>query len=359
MVPQPLRGKVVVELSQYIAAPVAGQILADFGAEVIKVEAPGGDGSRGLPGTAFGSVYTRSFNTSKSSLVIDTRDAADRARLDALLETADALVSNLSPAALAKLALSPTEARRRFPKLVVTLISGYGQDDPRTCLDTIAQCESGFAWMNGADEATPQVAAGWPIDQFSGLYAALSTAMALADVERRDGCVIDVAMLEVGASALLGPTALMLAEKGRIGQPSGNRDRASAPSSIYPCRDGHVYIYGGLDPYWKKLRQIVGGDAPPIAERIARASEYDALVAGWTRPRARADVLVVLHAAGIPAGAVRRPEEAFDLIRDARPGALTVAAPSGENVPSFPALFDGERPRRHPAPALGGIRTGR
>jgi len=356
MVPQPLRGKLVVELSQYIAAPVAGQLLADFGAEVIKVEAPGGDGSRGLPGTEFGSVYTRSFNTSKSSLVIDTREDADRERLFELLTRADALVSNLSPAALAKLGLAPAEARQRFPRLVVTLISGYGQDDPRTCLDTIAQCESGFAWINGADEATPQVAAGWPIDVFSGMYAAMSTAMALADPTRTEGCVVDVAMLEVATGALMGPAALTLAEGGALGAPTGNRDRASAPSSIYPCRDGHIYIYGGLDPFWKKLRPLVGGEERPIAERIGRAAEYDAMVADWTGQRPRAEVLATLQELGVPAGAVRHPGEALDLLRQARPGAVSAQTATGEYVPSFPVIFDGERPARTPAPVLGGER---
>ena len=111
--PQPLRGRRIIELAQFIAGPTAAQLLADFGAEVIKIEAPGGDGARALPGTRFGSVYARCFNTSKSSVVIDTRKAEDREKLDAHLASADALVSNLAPPALRRLrarsGLNPTE----------------------------------------------------------------------------------------------------------------------------------------------------------------------------------------------------------------------------------------------------------
>ena len=122
--------------------------LADFGAEVVKVEPPRGDGSRTLPGNDFGSYYTRSFNCGKESRVLDLRDTADRARLDEWLTEADALVCNLAPGSLQALGLDGPTLRARFPRLVITLISGYGQGDPRPCMDTVAQCESGYAMLN-------------------------------------------------------------------------------------------------------------------------------------------------------------------------------------------------------------------
>src|SRR5919198_1500898 len=128
-IPQPLRGRRVIELAQFIAGPTAAQLLADFGAEVIKVEAPTGDGSRALPGTKFGSVYARSFNTNKASAIIDTRNEEDRRRLGEMLAAADALVCNLAPGVLRRLELDPGSIRRRFPHLVATLVSGYGQED--------------------------------------------------------------------------------------------------------------------------------------------------------------------------------------------------------------------------------------
>ncbi|MCB5174617.1 MULTISPECIES: CoA transferase [Microvirga] len=352
--PRPLAGKRVIELAQFIAGPTAAQLLADFGAEVVKVEAPTGDGSRALPGTAFGSVYTRSFNTSKASIVIDTRQDADRAKLAELLASADALVCNLAPGALRRLELDGPSIRRRFPRLVATLVSGYGQQDDRTCMDTIAQCESGFAWLNAAEDGSPRISTSWPADFFSGLYAAFSTAMALAEPDRREGCIIDISMMEIAAAMLLGPAALLVSEGGSPAPGTGNRDRASAPSGVYPCRDGHVYIYGGLDPYWAKLRPIVGGRDAPLAERIACAAEFDAQVGAWTASRSCAEVLSAMNQVAIPAGAVRDPVSAVAMIRGLREGAVSRRLETGEHVPSFPALFDGERIVRSPAPSLGG-----
>jgi crotonobetainyl-CoA:carnitine CoA-transferase CaiB-like acyl-CoA transferase len=354
--PRPLAGKRVIELSQFIAGPTAAQLLADFGAEVIKIEAPAGDGSRGLPGTEFGSVYTRSFNTSKESIVIDTRQDADRARLFDLLNSADALVCNLAPGALRRLELDAASIRRRFPRLVATLVSGYGQQDDRTCMDTIAQCESGFAWINGAEDGSPRISTSWPADFFSGLYAALSTAMALAEQNRQDGCIIDISMMEIAAAMLLGPAALLVAEGGTPAPGTGNRDRASAPSGIYPCQDGYVYIYGGLDPYWAKLKAVVGGTDASAGERLARAEEFDRQVSAWTSQRTREAVLTIMNEIAVPAGAVRDPMSAVEMIRGLREGAVSRRLESGEHVPSFPAMFDGERIHRSPAPSLGGSR---
>lgn len=354
--PQPLSGRRGIELAQFIAGPTAAQLLADFGAEVIKIEAPGGDGSRALPGTSFGSVYARCFNTSKTSVIIDTHKAEDRAKLDELLASADALVSNIAPQALRRLGLDPASIRRRFPDLVATLVSGYGQGDERTCMDTIAQSESGFAWLNGAEDGSLRVSTSWPTDFFSGLYAGLSTAMALADRGRARGCIIDISMMEVAAAMLLGPAALTVAEGGQLAPPAGNRDRASSPSGVYLCRDGYVYIYAGLDPYWAKLRPIIGGDDVTMVERIARAAKYDALVARWTASQDKARVLETMRELDIPAGGVLDPFAAVAMIRSLRPSAVTQALASGEHMPSFPALFDGERLPRSPSPPLGGAR---
>ncbi len=356
LLPRPLAGRRVVDLSQFIAGPTAAMLLADFGAEVLKIEAPRGDGSRTLPGTAFGSVYTRCFNAGKASRVLDLRDPADRAALDMLLAEADAFVCNLAPDSLRGLGLDGPTLRARFPRLVILLISGYGQQDARPCMDTLAQCESGYALLNGTEDGTPRIATGWPVDVSSGLYAALACAMAMLD-PRGQGSLIDLSMMEVAAAALLGPAALTVAEGGALGPPTGNRDRASAPSGLFRCADGHVYILGGLDAYWRKLKALTGCalDAP-VAERIARAAEFDTAVETWTRPRSRADVLAALRELQIPCGLVQAPEDALAWIRAQRPGAVSRALPSGEHVPAFPALFDGQRLPRSAAPGIGQAR---
>src|SRR3546814_2375075 len=114
--PRPLAGKRVVELSQFIAGPTAAQYLADFGADVTKIESPQGDGVRTLPGNTYGSYYARSFNTGKRSQVLNLRDPNDRAALDTLLEGADAFICNLAPASLAGLDLQGPTLRARFPR---------------------------------------------------------------------------------------------------------------------------------------------------------------------------------------------------------------------------------------------------
>lgn len=353
--PRPLAGKRVVDLSQFIAGPTAAQYLADFGADVTKVESPAGDGVRTLPGNAFGSYYARSFNTGKASRVLDLRQAPDRAALDAMLADAHCFVCNLAPASLKGLGLDGATLRARFPHLVIALVSGYGQQDARPCMDTIAQCESGFAMLNGNEDGSPRLSTGWPVDMFSGVFAGMSCAMAMLDAGLR-GCLIDLSMMEVAAGMLIGPSQLMIAEGETLDPPMGNRDRASAPSSIYRCADGFVYILGGLDAYWARLRPLVGAREAPIKERIAKAAEFDRAVEAWTLPQRCADVLARMREMQIPCGNVRRPEEALSMIRGLRPGAVSQAMPSGEHVPMFPALFDGRRLPRTATPAVGGPR---
>ncbi|MBV0911857.1 CaiB/BaiF CoA transferase family protein [Anianabacter salinae] len=354
MTPQPLKGRRVVEFSQFIAGPTAAQMLADYGAEVIKVEPPRGDGSRALPGGAHGSAYFRSFNTSKDSHVLDMATQDGQAAFAALLDGAEALICNVAPRALKKLSLDPENLRRRFPHLVATLISGFGQDDDRSCMDTIAQCESGFAWMNGNLDGTPRVSTSWPVDFYSGHYAGMATAMAMLDPVREGGMIVDLSMMEVASAMLLGPAAVLAAEGMPLGAPSGNRDRASAPSGIYRCSDGHVYIYGGLDAYWRALNTEIGAPDASFAERLERAGEYDAHVEAWTGDKTAQDVLAIMARLRIPAGAVRHPAEALDRIRRLRPGAGVTLHSDGQAIPAYPALFDGARIARTPAPPLAG-----
>lgn len=349
--PRPLAGKRIVELSQFIAGPTAAQYLADFGADVLKIEPPRGDGVRTLPGNGFGSFYARSFNTGKRSQVLDLASPEGRQALETLLADADAFICNLAPGSLARLDLRGEALRARHPHLTVVLISGYGQHDDRICMDTIAQCESGFALLNGDEDGSPRLSTGWPVDMFSGMYAGLACAMAVLEGRGR---LIDLSMMEVASAMLLGPAALALSEGETLDPPMGNRDRASAPSSIYRCADGHVYILGGLDSYWTRLRPLIGADDAPIKERIRCAAHFDAQVEAWTLPQTREAVLRRMRDLQIPAGNVRPPGEALALIRGLRPGAVSQALASGEHVPAFPALFDGQRIPRSPTPAIGG-----
>jgi len=348
--PAPLAGRTVVDLSQYIAGAVCGQLLADFGADVRKVEPPSGDPSRALPGTRFGSIYYRSFNTGKTAQALDLRSRAGRSRLDAMLVDADALVMNFGLHTREALGLTWDVLHDAHPHLVVSLVSAHGADDRRTGFDSIAQAASGYAVTNADADGTPRISAGWPTDVLSGTYAAFATAMALADAGRTEGVLVDVAMHDVAMSGLVGPAVLAAAEDGTFRTGTGNRDAAASPSNVYRCADGHVYAYAGLDKHWERLRPVVGGPDGAAAERLADADRYDRVVEAWTSRHPVDEVCRRLAELAIPAGPVRDPVTALRELARERPGAVVATTPDGEAVPQFPATFCGVRPVRRPAP---------
>jgi crotonobetainyl-CoA:carnitine CoA-transferase CaiB-like acyl-CoA transferase len=350
MVPTPLRGLKVVDLSQYIAGAVCGQVLADFGAQVLKVEPISGDPSRALPGSRFGSIYYRTFNTGKQAIALDLRREDDHDRLRDLLADADALVMNFGQRSRERLGLGWPTLHADFPRLVVTLVSAYGAEDPRTCFDSIAQAVSGFAVLNAAEDGRPRISAGYPTDVFSGLYAGLSTAMTLLDAERRDGVLVDVAMIEVAMAALTGPASLIAAEEGAFHAGRGNRDAATAPSNVYRCRDGYAYVYAGLDKHWARLRPLIGADDLDAPTRLADAERLDAVVESWTAGLTVAEVCERMAALEVPAGPVHDPVEALRVIASERPGAVVARTAAGAAVPQFPAVFSGARVARSAAP---------
>jgi crotonobetainyl-CoA:carnitine CoA-transferase CaiB-like acyl-CoA transferase len=340
----------VVDLSQYIAGSVCGQVLADYGADVVKVEPLAGDPSRPLTSSRFGSAYFRTYNTGKSSISLDLHDPADRLRLDELLAGADAVVMNFGLRTRRRLRLDATSLHTKHPHLVVTAVSAYGVDDPRTCFDSIAQAVSGFAVLNADEDGKPSISAGYPTDVFSGMYAATATAMALLDPERAERMEIDVPMVEVAMAALTGPASLVAAEDAAFTPGQGNRDAATAPSNIYRCRDGYCYVYAGLEKHWALLRPVIGGPEATARQRLADPARFDAVVGTWTARHDVAEVCARMQELGIPAGPVRDPVAALRATSAERPGAVVTHEPTGEAVPQYPVTFSGIRPHRRPAP---------
>jgi crotonobetainyl-CoA:carnitine CoA-transferase CaiB-like acyl-CoA transferase len=351
--PQPLAGRTVVELSQYIAGPTCGQLLADFGAHVVKVEPLSGDPSRAFPGTDHGSVYFRTYNTGKDSHPLDLADRSGRDRLEHLLGTADAMVVNFTAATLTALDLNWEAVHRRHPRLVMATLSGFGPGDPRPCMDPVAQAESGFAALNCDADGSPRISAGYPVDHYSGVYAAFAVAMALCDRSRENGLHVDVSMIDVAAAALTAPALMRVAEGGPSVRAAGNRDTTTCPASVFACRDGHCYVYGGLDKHWARLRQLIGGQDLDwnSAERLANADAVEARVSDWTTTRTVQQVAEQLGEIGIPCGVVRDPVDAFAHWNQAT-GLFDVCS-DGQVVPGFPARFDGARLPRTAAPDLG------
>lgn len=358
MTPAPLRDKRVLDLSQYIAGSACCQLLADFGATVTKVEPTSGDPARALGATRFGSTYYRQYNTGKRAVTVDLNDEAGRARLDEMLADSDAVVMNFSPRTLRKHGLDPESLHGRFGDLIVVLISAYGAGDERTVFDSVAQAVSGFGYLNADAEGTPRISAGYPTDVFTGLYAGVSTAMALADHQRRGGMLIDAPMIEVAMSALCGPAVLAGAEEGKVAQGIGNRDAATAPSSTYACADGYAYIYAGLDKHWARLRPLIGGEEAQLAERLADPERFDAMIEAWTRNKTVDQVCDEVTALGIPAGPVADPVRALSEIHRDRRDAVVSVTKEGEAVPQFPVYFNGGRIPRAPAPSLPSPKKG-
>ena len=351
--PQSLARRRIVDLSQFIAGSVCGQLLADFGAQVVKVEPPAGDPARSLRGTDHGSIYFRSYNTSKSSLVVDLETEDGRDQLEELLGVADALVVNFGPRTLRRLGLDWDHLHQRHPHLVMAAVSGYGLDDERTAFDSTAQAESGYAYTNADVDGTPRIGSGYLTDVAAGLYAAFTTAMMLVDPTRSTGTLVDVAMLEVAMSTLVGAELLSGADGGMVQPGAGSRDRATAPSNIYPCRDGYVYAYAGLDKHWDRLRSDVGGPAADALERLDRADEFDAYMAAWTQGRSVEDVCTHLGELGVPVAPALHPVDALGRATERLAGIIARDRDGGA-VPQFPVLIGGERPPRRGAPPLDG-----
>ena len=350
MTPTPLRSKRVLDLSQYIAGSACAQVLADFGATVTKVEPVAGDPARSLGRTRFGSTFFRQYNTGKKSIALDLNEPSDRSQLDVLLSDADAVVMNFSPRTLKKHGLDWNALHALHPELVVVMISAYGDGDPRTAFDSIAQSVSGFGYINAAADGAPRISAGYPTDVFSGLYAGMSTAMALLDDSRSGGVLVDVPMVEVAMSALCGPAMLVGAEEGRVEPGVGNRDGATSPSNTYACVDGFAYVYAGLDKHWELLRPLVGGPEAGLSERLADPERFDAQVEAWTGSRTVDEVVDAVTDLGIAAGPVADPMTALDAIHRNRPDAVVSMRANGEAVPQFPVYFNGSRVPRDPAP---------
>jgi itaconate CoA-transferase len=183
----PLEGITVVALEQAVAAPFATRQLADLGARVIKVERPGGDFARGYDRTVHGqSSYFVWLNRGKESVVLDVKDAADRALLGAMIDRADVFVQNLVPGAAARLGLDASTLRAARPSLVHCSISGYGEDGPyatKKAYDLLIQCETGLVLSTGTPE-TPSKAGFSVADLATGVYAYSGILAALYDRER-------------------------------------------------------------------------------------------------------------------------------------------------------------------------------
>ncbi|MEU5763423.1 CaiB/BaiF CoA-transferase family protein [Nocardia sp. NPDC047648] len=379
---RPLDGVRVLELGNYIAAPTAGRILGDFGAEVIKVERPkAGDELRNwrLYGGDTSMLY-RTINRNKKSITLDLRTEAGRGIVLDLVRRCDVLLENFRPGMLEKWGLGPEVLNEANPDLVITRISAYGQTGPlseRPGFAAVAEAVGGLRELVG-DPDRPPVRTGVSIgDSIAGIYAAFGTVMALFQRERRAEPatpvplrerVIDVALNEAILSVMesLVPDYLAYGiQRERV----GGRMEGIAPSNAYPCADGTSVIIGGNgDAIFQRYMAVI--DRPDLAAdpelqdnagRWRHRERLDAAIGEWTVRHTRAEALKLLDAAAIPCGPIYT---AADIVADEQyrarnmiqPFAVDVGAPEPKVV-GFPGIVpvigDQSLPIRTVGPDLG------
>lgn len=317
---RPLAGIRVLELGNYIAAPTAGRMLADFGAEVIKVERPvTGDELRNwrlYSGDT--SMLYRTINRNKKSIVIDLKSKRGREIVLDLVPHCDVLLENFRPGTLEKWGLGPEELDRVNPNLVITRISAFGQTGPlseRPGFAAVAEAFGGLRELVG-DPDRPPVRTGVSIgDSIAGIYAAFGTVMALFQRERvkvpLPQRVIDVALNESVLSVMESLVPDYLAY-GVTRERVGGRMEGIAPSNAYPCADGtSIIVAGNGDAIFQRYMQTIGrpdlGEDPDLqtnAGRWRRREELDAAIRQWTIRHNRDEALKLLDEAGVPSGPI-------------------------------------------------------
>ena len=367
----PLAGVRVVELTTTWAGPMCGCMLADFGADVIKLEHPEGEIARRsppfLPGTQPPlSFMHASVNRNKRSLALDLHDARGRALFLRLAARCDVVIENFRPGTLDAWGCGYTAVRAVRPDVVFASISGFGQWGPQSGelgYDPLAQAASGFLSLNGSPDGEPVKAPTFLADDLAGLHAALAVLAALRHRDRTgEGQQIDVALLD---SLLFQSTGYLTLGALGVDLPRlGNQFRIAAPANTYRCRDGRILAGVLLDAHWKRLARLLGRDAaaddPRYAtalERIRRREEVDGWLAAWAAERSQADALAALVAAGIPAAPVQSYAQAAASPHvAAREMLQPLLQPDGSSIPVVgPAAKLSRTPLalRNAAPALG------
>ena len=322
--PLPLAGLKVLELGQLIAGPFAAKTLADFGAEVIKIEPPGsGDPLRKWRLLKDGtSVWWQVQARNKQSVALDLKDTAAQYIVRRLADESDVLVENFRPGALEGFGLDPVQLMERNPRLIVLRISGYGQTGPyrdKPGFGVVAEAMGGMRHLTAEPGRTP-VRVGVSIgDTLASLHGVIGVLMALHHRHASGkGQVIDVALYE----AVFNCMESLLPEYSAFGAvrgPAGSALPGIAPSNAYACHDGWVLVAGNGDSIFKRLMAAIGRDDlgrdPALAGnagRVARVAEIDAAIGDWAAQRSVADVLDALNAVHVPAGRIYTARDIAD-----------------------------------------------
>lgn len=310
----PLSNLLVVDLSRVLAGPYATMVLADLGAQVIKVEHPdGGDDSRRFgPFIGGYSAYFASINRGKRSIALDLKADDDRRIFEALLARADVLVDNYRPGVMARLGYGPDVLAKRFPHLVHAATSGFGHSGPlsrKAAYDMVVQAMGGIMSITGTPGGEA-VRVGTSIgDITAGLFTAIGILAALHDRSTTGkGQFVDVAMLD-GQVAILENAITRFGATGQSPGPLGTRHPSIAPFAAFRCADAQIVIAAGNDDLFLDLAAAIGLDArdPRFASNEARSENVEALAKAMEarlKTGPAAEWLAIIDAAGVPCGPI-------------------------------------------------------
>ena len=376
--PGPLAGLRVLELARILAGPWAGQILADLGADVVKVERKGtGDDTRGwgppfveaADGSHLGAAYFHATNRGKRSIELDFESEDGRRIVKKLAARSDVLIENFKVGGLAKFGLDYASLSKDNPRLIYCSVTGFGQTGPyasRAGYDLMAQGMGGIMDLTGTLDGEPQ-RAGVPVaDIFTGIYSVVGILAALIERGRTGrGCQVDTALVD-SQVGVLANQALNYLVSGKVPKRIGNAHPNIVPYQVFPVADGHIIIATGNDGQFAKLCVVLG--EPKIAEepsyransdRLGNREQLIAQLSALTVRWRRGDLLEKLEAVGVPAGPINSLDQVFSDpqvihrgMRIERPS----AAAKGGKIPGVrtPVIIGG-RPMaaERPSPRLG------
>ncbi|WP_274426703.1 CaiB/BaiF CoA transferase family protein [Chelativorans sp. YIM 93263] len=376
MAESPLKGIRVIELARILAGPWAGQLLADLGADVIKVENPdGGDDTRrwgppfimGEEGENLSAAYYHATNRGKRSVALDFAQERDRERLLKLIRSADILIENFKLGGLKKYGLDYESVKQINPRLVYCSITGFGQDGPyapRAGYDFIIQGMSGLMSVTGPAEGEPQKVGVAVSDIFTGLYSVIAIQAALRHAEKTgQGQHIDMALFDTQVSVLANQNLNYLVS-GNAPQRMGNAHPNIAPYEVFEVKDGHFILAVGNDGQFARFCEVIGrkvlADNPDFATNAVRVANRDALRAEIDpvlKTFTRDELLKRLEEASVPASPINTIAEMFaDPQTIARGMQLKLKDDAGNALPSVRApMVMSQTPLSYerPSPRLG------
>ncbi len=307
---KPLEGIRVVDLGRFVSAPFCGMLLADMGAEVIKVEKPGrGEDARSIGPFKNGqTLYVPTFNRNKKGVTIQTRSKEGMDLLKELISKSDVLIENYRPGTVKKMGISYDDLKEINPRLIMASISGFGQTGPdalKPAFDPVAQAVGGLYAITGTKDSGPLAAGTVISDLTTGLYTAYAI---LAAVIQRNttgkGQYIDIAMVDCMVSMLHTYVANYSAN-GIVPERHGNRDPLSAPADCYKAKDGYVVMHAGEDKSYELLKKLIGNPAMEDHKfdthqgRVDYQEELEGYVQEWFSERTAQEAEQALVDAGI------------------------------------------------------------